>query len=225
MVPSPRELNAGARWLFSLVLLLGLGAGPISGCRKTEPLPEIARVPVFALRDQDGETLTAKQLYGKVWVANFIFTSCPDVCPLLTGKMRTVRTKLAKDREQLRFVSFSVDPAHDTPEVLQAYAREHGVDQPDWRFLTGPLDEIREVVVGGFKQSLQDSPAEQGTAEGKTPGKTPDQAANIMHGSHFVLVDKKLQIRGFYSSDQDGMLRLARDARRLLAEADAAGES
>jgi protein SCO1/2 len=105
----------------------------------------------------------------------------------------------------MRFVSFSVDPETDTPEVLKRYAQEQGADRRDWRFLTGSLGDIERVVVSGFKQTMQQQPQE------------PGQPRNIMHGSHFVLVDRELQIRGFHRSDDVGLKRLARDARRLVA--------
>jgi protein SCO1/2 len=119
--------------------------------------------------------------------------------------MLHLRTELRPVRDAMRFVSFSVDPDTDTPQVLRKYAEEQGANQPDWRFLTGPLDRVKDVIVGGFKQNMQQQPAE--------PGEPP----NIMHGSHFVLVDRELTIRGFYRSDDVGLKRLARDARRLVA--------
>jgi protein SCO1/2 len=164
------------------------------------------RVPAFSLRDQNARAVAPEDLRGKVWIANFIFTRCPDVCPLLTTRMAGVRTQLAPVRSQLDIVSFSVDPAHDTPAVLKAYAQKRGADQPDWFFLTGPIDQVKQVIVDGFKQSLSSTPAEAG------------KAAGILHGSHFVLVDRGLDIRGFYPSDEEGILRLMRDARVLVAE-------
>jgi protein SCO1/2 len=177
-----------------------------AGCFRGEPLPHVARVPQFALHDQNARALSPEQLRGDVWIANFMFTSCPDVCPFLTSKMSGVRTQLAPVRDQLHFVSFSVDPEHDTPAVLKQYAQKHGADQPDWSFLTGPVDQVKRVVVEGFKVSLQLTPAESGKANA------------ILHGSHFVLVDRELDIRGFYPSDEEGLLRLQRDARILVAE-------
>ncbi|HMI92735.1 MAG TPA: SCO family protein, partial [Polyangiales bacterium] len=115
-----------------------------------------------------------------------------------------VRSRLVADRVKIDYVSFSVDPQTDTPAVLAKYAAEHHVEFRDWRFLTGPLEQIQQVVIGGFKQSIQRDPAAKAGA--------PE---NILHGSHFVLVDRALSIRGFYPSDEDGLLRLARDARIL----------
>ena len=194
-----------SRLLLSLVLWIA------AGCRGQAELPRIAQVPAFSLRDQDGATIRPDQLRGRVWIANFMFTSCPDVCPILTGKLASVRGRLVGDRIPARYVSFSVDPQTDTPEVLKRYAQQRNADHADWRFLTGPLDQVKHVVVEGFKQSLQAGPAEGG------------QPQAILHGSHFVLVDRKLYIRGYYPSDEDGLLRLARDARIVAAERDDEG--
>jgi protein SCO1/2 len=188
------------RLLLSLSLLLA------AACRGQPELPKIAQVPAFSLRDQDGAAVDRDKLRGRIWIANFMFTSCPDVCPILTGKLASVRGRLVGDRVKARFVSFSVDPQTDTPAVLKRYAQSRNADHEDWRFLTGPLDQVKHVVVEGFKQSLQTAPAEAG------------QPQAILHGSHFVLVDRALYIRGYYASDEEGLLRLARDARILAAE-------
>ena len=109
-----------------LLLTWCLCIAPLAGCRAVPPLPRIAAVPAFELQDQQARTTTQEALRGKVWIANFMFTSCPDVCPLLTAKMGHVRTKLRDERASVRFVSFSVDPVTDTPEVLARYATEQG---------------------------------------------------------------------------------------------------
>ena len=84
-------------------------------------LPELWRVPGFSFRDQHGKSTTDRELLGHVWIADFIFTSCTTVCPMLSAQMVMLQRSLP--HPELRFVSFSVDPAHDTPEVLQAYAQ------------------------------------------------------------------------------------------------------
>jgi protein SCO1/2 len=188
----------------SLLLNVLLGWSLLA-CGRPAELPHLAQVPDFSLRDQRDSPVSAKDLRGKIWIANFMFTSCPDVCPILTTKLSGVRTRLMGDRVKIEYVSFSVDPQTDTPAVLAKYAAEHHVDFRDWRFLTGPVGEIQQVVVGGFKQSLQRNPnAKAGSPE------------SILHGSHFVLVDGALSIRGFYPSDEEGLLRIARDARILV---------
>jgi protein SCO1 len=174
------------------------------GCFSAPELPQIAPVPAFALLDQDARVVERDQLRDHVWVANFMFTSCPDVCPLLTERMAGLRTQLAAQRGKVRFVSFSVDPEHDTPEVLKKYASEHRADFPDWRFVTGPIDRVKDVVVAGFKQTME--PLAAGDSRART----------VLHGSHFVLIDDKLAIRGYYPTDPEGLKRLERDTQLLL---------
>lgn len=165
----------------TLLLLLGCTGGD------AEPplLDDYGAVPAFSLLDQSGATVTPARLAGKVWVADFIFTRCPDICPALTAHMREVTTRYAGN-DQLRFVSFSVDPDHDTPPVLLEYAGRFGADLGRWSFLTGPLDEVRAVVVDGFKQSME-----------KVPNAKPEDPATILHGSRFVVVDRAGRMRAF----------------------------
>lgn len=185
------------------LLLLALAG---AACGSAPELPKLSEVPAFELRDQDDATSTREQLRGKVWIANFMFTSCPDVCPILTTKLASVRGKLVAERVPVRFVSFSVDPVTDTPAKLKRFAGERHADYPDWRFLTGPMEQIEQVVVEGFKQAYERQPEQAG------------HAAAILHGSHFVLVDRAARIRGYYPSDDEGLLKLVRDARILAAE-------
>jgi protein SCO1/2 len=173
--------------------------------RDDDELPALGQVPAFQVTDHHGEALTAADLRGKTWVANFMFTRCPDVCPLLTEHMLGLWRRLDRDRPKLRFVSFSVDPKHDTPEVLAKYADEHGANRPGWFFVTGELEAVRKVVVEGFHQSMQRI---------DEPGKP----MNVLHGSHFVLVDAQGAIRGYYRSDTQGLREIARDATRLARQ-------
>ena len=199
-------MNASARIvLFALVFGGALG-GALggAGCKPPE-LPRLGAVPELSLRDHRGQALTSASLRGQPWIANFIFTSCPDVCPLLTGKLAGVRQRLVADRVRVRYVSFTVDPANDSPEVLARYAREHHVDHDDWRFVTGDVEAVKRVIVQGFKQSLSEQAAEAG------------KPANILHGSHFVLVDGAGTIRGYYPSDPFGIETLARHVAFLVS--------
>lgn len=173
--------------------------------RDDAELPALGQVPDFAVTDHHGKPLTAADLRGKTWIANFMFTRCPDICPLLTERMLGLWGNLERDRGRVRFVSFSVDPGHDTPQVLASYAAEHGADRAGWYFVTGPLDDVRKVVVEGFRQSMQTV---------QEPGKP----TSVLHGSHFVLVDALGAIRGYYRSDTAGLRKLGRDAARLARQ-------
>jgi len=167
-------------------------------------LPVLMRIPDFEFSDQRDRTIRAQDLDGKVWIANFFFTSCPSACPALTRKMREASESLPES-DTLRFVSFTVDPETDTPPVLHAYAERHGADHERWLFLTGDADAVTETIVEGFRLHVGDRV--------QAPGAS---VYDIMHALRFVLVDGERQIRGYYQSDEEGMAALRRDAARLL---------
>lgn len=112
-----------------------------------ERLSEIGPAPAFALTDQDGRRLSLMEPRGKVVVVTFIYTSCADACPLLTAKMAGLQDNLGADfASSVFFISITVDPERDTPEVLARYAQAHGGNLFGWAFLTGTLDEIQAVA-------------------------------------------------------------------------------
>ncbi len=178
--------------------LLALLSIALLGCSEPEPPPTLLEVPAFELTSQAGDAFGSEQLQGEVWIANFIFTRCPTICPLLTSQMKGLSDTLADT--PVRFVSFSVDPANDTPEVLTEYAERHGADTDRWTFLTGDNEALQDVVVEGLRVRM---------------GNEPDETGNILHGSHFVLVDGTGTIRGYYQSNVEGLRDIATDARTL----------
>lgn len=183
-------------------LLLSCSALSCSPPVRPPPLPLLAQVPTFALTDHTGRPFGSADLAGKVWVANFIFTRCPDICPLFTRKLAEVRTL---SPSSIHLISFSVDPTFDTPPVLAAYAKSHGAIDPRWHFLTGDHAEIQRTVEQGMKIGM----------EGQ-PGAPP---ASIVHGSWFVLVDATMRVRGYYPMDEKSApAKVARDAARLATE-------
>lgn len=206
---APRVRLSFARSIAAALLGIGLAvpygcSGQSSGgAASSESLARYGQMPSFALRDQRGVTVRDLDLRGRVLVVDFIFTSCPDVCPLLTQQLVGVRQQLAPGAD-LAFVSFSVDPEHDTPEKLATFAAQHRADHGDWYFLTGSLDAVREVVTRGFKQAMQAEPEVQG------------KPRNVLHGTHFVLVDARGEIRGFFRSDEAGIAELRAAAGELL---------
>jgi len=186
-------------------LVFAFTALSLAGCHpKSEPLPKLGQLATFALVDQDGKSVTADSLRGKVWVAAFFFTHCPTICPRITRRMRALQVEAGGHTPPITFVSFSVDPDNDTPPVLLAYARKYDADLRNWSFLTGDLAMVKATVVDGFKLALD--------------GKPDPNAENggIIHGSHLALVDSSLAIRGYYRTDDDTeMKRLLEDAGRL----------
>ncbi|MEZ4340446.1 MAG: SCO family protein [Sandaracinaceae bacterium] len=182
------------RWFLALFLLTTLG------CGGETDLPEILVVRDFALTDQRGEPFDSHRLRGHVWVASFVFTSCRDVCPLITNQMANLHRRVRDDR--VRFVSISVDPRVDTPEVLAAYAERYEADDR-WVFLTGAPDVVRQVVTEHFRVAMGAPDRDEGPYQ-------------IAHGEQLLLVDRSGVLRGQYPTDREGMSRLARDIDRLL---------
>jgi protein SCO1 len=169
-----------------------------AACAPKTPLPVLGEAPPFQLTSQSGESFERKALDGHVWVADFIFTTCPGPCPRMSSQMREIQSATAATPD-VKLVSFTVDPAHDTPEVLAAYGK-HFLAQPGrWYFLTGPQNQLDEIGRSGFKLNAVDG--------------SPD------HSTRFVLIDRAARIRGYYASSDDGFLsRLLRDLRQLERE-------
>ena len=112
-----------------------------------QALPKIAPAPDFALTSQDGAPVKLADYRGKVVAVTFIFTLCADTCPVLTPMMSFVQDQLGNDfGEKIRFVSITVDPERDTPEVLKDYAQAFGANLSGWAFLTGTPDAIRDLT-------------------------------------------------------------------------------
>jgi protein SCO1 len=137
-------------YLGILLVLLALGWRTPGLAHKAEDgtsLSKIGPAPAFTLTAQDGRRLSLGELRGKVVVVTFIYTSCADTCPLLTAKMAALQDDLGDDFGlNIFFLSITVDPERDTPEVLTRYAQAHGVNLSGWAFLTGMPDEIRTVA-------------------------------------------------------------------------------
>lgn len=151
---------------------------------------DLGPLPGFSLVNQNGDRISGATLKGTPWVANVIFTTCPSVCPLLTSQMSNLERRTRGTA--LNFVSVSVDPETDTPEVLRQYAQTHDVNLSRWHFLTGPLPVVRNMIEGGLKLRL---------------GERID-SGDITHGSHFVLIDAEGHHRGFFRTDAAGMAEL-----------------
>jgi protein SCO1 len=186
------------------IWLLLLAGSAIAGChRNAPPLPVLGHVGEFSLLDQQGRSVTAQSFRGKVWVSAFFFTRCPTICPRITRRMRALQIA-TRGAAAPSLVSFSVDPENDTPAVLLEYAKRYAADLQTWSFLTGDLSVVKRTVVDGFKLALD--------------GKPDPNAENggIIHGSHLVLVDRTLAIRGYYrTDDEDDMTKLVEDAKAL----------
>jgi len=135
----------------ALILTLALLAPPTLALAHDAPhdqrLPTIGPAPNFALISQDGVPVALRDFRGKVVAVTFIYTFCPDICPMLTAKMAEVQDDLGRDfGAKIAFISITVDPERDTPDVLKEYARAYGANFAGWTFLTGSPPAIRDVA-------------------------------------------------------------------------------
>lgn len=215
--PTPRPRGLRILWWAMVVLLSVLVGLMAAGAfftfamkRQGQKLPVYSQIDGFSLTERSGRTITLADLSGKVWVANFIYTTCPTVCPRLTAKMQEVQSfVLAHEADtgrdaNVRLVSFTVDPENDTPEQLASYAQSWNADPRIWLFLTGSLDDISRAVIEGMKIPFEKRGAEA--------------AIEIMHGEKFVLVDRAGRIRGYFDGDAEGIAKLQHALRTLLDE-------
>jgi cytochrome oxidase Cu insertion factor (SCO1/SenC/PrrC family) len=156
--------------------------------------------PSFSLTDQEGKTVTRDSLRGQVWVAMVFFTQCPGVCPAMT--MRMTELQKAVTSRDVKIVSFTLDPEHDTPEAMKVYAERFNTDQSRWFFLTGPKDTMYETARG---LKLAAEPAHDGQP--------------IVHTQKVLLIDREGRVRGVYdTNDDDSMKGLAADAAGLARQ-------
>ena len=134
----------------ALLVLTAVTVWPGGATRQVgqeRPLPEIAPAPEFTLTSQDNAQVALTDLRGKVVAVTFIYTFCVDTCPVLTPMMSFIQDQLGADfAAKIAFVSITVDPERDTPEVLKEYAQAFGANLAGWSFLTGPSDAIRDVT-------------------------------------------------------------------------------
>lgn len=205
-------------WVVTLTILFLLPLGRSFMRRLPPPPPVLGALPAFTMTDQLGRPFGTADLTGKVWVADFIFTSCQTMCPVLTAKMAEIGRRARGLGPDFRLVSFSVDPERDTPARLADYSRAHGADAHKWAFLTGSLQVVEHAVVDGFKVGI-----ERTRPPGPGPGSAPpaSQAPDfwqIVHGEHLVVVDRRLQIRGYFDASAEGMNHLLEALGRVANE-------
>jgi protein SCO1/2 len=178
--------------------LTGWDAKPLEG------LQRYGSVPQFSLVERSGKATSLADLRGSIWIADFIYTTCQDTCPMQTAEMAQLQEQW-KDRVGLKLVSFSVDPEKDTTAVLSRYADRYKADAQRWLFLTGVKEEIGRLVQEGFRLSAVALPGDGNVG------------SVIMHSPRFVLIDKQAQIRGYYDSrDPQAMQRLKNDVATLI---------
>lgn len=172
-----------------------------------DPPPVGDQLPEWRLVDQNNEAFGSADLAGGVYVASFLFTRCPTVCPRMTASLRQLERRYGQEGVRgVRLVSFSVDPEYDTPERLRDFAQNRGLHDERWSLVTGDEQEVRSLVEDGFEQPMGESLILRGGA------------VDVAHTTRLVLVDQDGRIRGDYGSDRVGLDEVFHRARQVLAE-------
>jgi protein SCO1/2 len=199
----------GIGWKITLILIPLVTLGLLLWLRNVEvaalrqrTVSSYGTVPSFQFTNQNGAPFGSAQLAGKIWIGDFIYTTCPGPCPMISGRMSELQKPLEKT--DVHLVSFSVDPDKDTPEVLHRYAESLQAERGRWDFLTGPKSEIYKLSHDGFKLAISDG---------------SDQQRLPVHSTRIVLVDRHGQIRGYYdAAEADAITKLLADTNHLLRE-------
>jgi protein SCO1/2 len=179
----------------------------VRAAHAAEPLPVYFDLPTFELVDHHDRPFGSSQLAGKVWVADFMFTRCTGICPMLSANMRALQDALQGKPywSDVRLVSISVDADHDTPDVLRAYARRFGAEEGRWYFLHGPRETVWSLSEEGFRLTVAEAP--------------DDEAMPISHSGRFAVVDRRGRVRAYHDgTDPASRAALVADIERLMAE-------
>src|SRR5213592_5226991 len=204
--PSSRTATAWKTTLIAipivtLALLLWLRQLEVNALRQ-RTVSSYGTVPEFVLVNQDGKNFGSAQLREKIWIADFIYTTCPGPCPMISSRMSELQKPLEKT--EVHLVSFSVDPEKDTPAILRSYAERLQAEPGRWDFLTGPKSAIYKLSHDGFKLAVSDGSDAQGIP---------------VHSTRMVLVDRHGAIRGYYdATEPEAVTKLVADTNHLLRE-------
>ena len=191
--PRNLRLSASPRLGFAATLALFLAA-----CTRPPPLPVLGQIPQFDLISSTGQPFDSRTLDNHIWVANFIYTTCDGPCPMMSHQMRGIQAS-TESTPDVKLVSFTVDPVHDTPEVLAKYSKFFKADDARWYFLTGEMARLNDLGLNAFKLNSVNG--------------------DLSHSTRFVLVDRHRRIRGFYLSASDDFPKLLlHDIRQLETE-------
>ncbi len=185
--------------LMAVLTMISLGCDQSS----REPLPIIGTIDVpYTFKDQQNRQIGQELFQGKIYVADFFFTSCPTICPIMKSQMLRVY-EMFEDNDQVLLLSHSIDPEHDTVEVLNEYGARLGIEADGWHLVTGAKEEIYDTALRYGLAAMEDKNA---------PG-------GFIHSGSFTLVDRQGRIRGYYKgTEEEAVDRLIKDIGRLLDE-------
>lgn len=229
------RMGRGLVWGLLILVLTGvIAAGIWSAIQQAPPRqmgvtgpasrpPVYGTVPDFSLQERSGRPFQLSDLQGHIWIANFMFTSCPDVCPLITAKMAGLQADL-QGMPSVRLVSITVDPERDTPAALVRYAERFGADPERWLFLTGEKASIYRLAREGFHLSVIDAHEASSHLSRSPLGPALALAhhagvRDVTHATRVVLVDGRARIRGYYdANEEEALLRLRQHVLPLLRD-------
>lgn len=179
------------------LVLLAISLNAFKPGNAGKPLPVLGQVGDFSLTNQDGQTVSLKDLRGHVWVADIIFTRCAGPCLKMSRQMKDMQEALPSN-SQARLVSLTTDPTFDSPKVLKTYAGRFGADLGRWMFLTGAQGQIANLATNSLKLVATENKGE--------PGQPPPEPSSLfIHSTILVLVDKQAQLRGVFQTVGDGI--------------------
>ena len=199
----------GIVWKLTLILIPLVTLGLLLWLRQLEvaalrqrTVSSYGTVPSFQFINQNGQPFGSAQLTGKIWIGDFVYTTCPGPCPMISSRMSELQKPLEKT--DVHLISFSVDPEKDTPDVLRSYAERLQAELGRWDFLTGPKSAIYRLSHDGFKLPISDGSDAEGIP---------------VHSTRIVLVDRHGAIRGYYdATEPDAITKLLADTNHLLRE-------
>ncbi|MDC7994645.1 SCO family protein [Altibacter sp. HG106] len=195
-----------------IILIFGIWAVPKIVDHFSAPeMATIGKVPDFEFVNQDGKTITNAAYENKVYVAEFFFTTCPSICPIMNRNMVRIQNEFYGN-PKVGIASFSIDPDYDTPDILKEYAESYKITNPNWHLLTGNKDEIFELANKGFNLYV---------------GEAPDVEGGFEHSGFFALIDQNGMIRSRYDEndnpviyydglEEEGIQMLMEDIKKLL---------
>jgi protein SCO1 len=167
-------------------------------------------IPKFSFTNQDNKIVSHHEYENKIFVADFFFTTCPSICPILSSQMARLQTLTKKEGldHDVMFLSHTVDPEHDTPAVLKAYGDQLGADYSNWNFVTGRAEDIYDQAQDGYMLTAFPSDTAQG---------------GFFHTDQVALIDRQMHIRGYYDGTSTKEIdQLFLDIKKLLHEQPAA---
>ncbi len=187
-----------------LVMLFACGGKKQTGAYEPKEIPLLGTESIvpFGFTDHNGDTVTEADVTGKIWVADFFFTSCPTICPKMKNEMLRV-WETFKEEDRVLILSHTIDPEHDTREVLKDFAERLEISGNRWRFLTGEKDSIYSMAERYMISAAED----------------PSAPGGFVHSGAFVLLDGERRIRGYYDgTNPQAVDTLIADMKFLLRE-------